>query len=132
VCDIRDNHKDAGMLFLSSSQILATLARIETKLNTLLAQETKMALNIAALQAAVAQQTTVEQSVITLIQQMGAEIASLNQRLSAALAANDPVAAAAAQAALDQAVTTLNANSALLAAAVTANTPAAPTPAPAA
>lgn len=69
---------------------------------------------LADIQAKVAAETVVEQSVITLLQSLSAD-------LKAALAANDPVALQAIADGLD-------ANTASLAAAVTANTPAAPTP----
>lgn len=68
------------------------------------------------IQAAVAAETTVEQSVITLL-------GTLSTDLQAAIAADDP-------AALQAVVDTITQNSAALAAAVTANTPAAPTPVP--
>lgn len=64
---------------------------------------------LADIQAAVAAETTVEQSVITLLNTLSAD-------LKAAIASNDP---AAMQAVVDQ----LNTNAQTLAAAVTANTP---------
>jgi hypothetical protein len=71
--------------------------------------------SLANLQAAVAAQTTVTQSVLTLLSTMAAEIAA------ASPTGDNP--------AIDAVVTTMNANAASLAAAVTANTPAAPAPA---
>jgi hypothetical protein len=72
---------------------------------------------VAALQAQVTQQTTVEQSAITLIQ-------GIAQQLAAALAnASDDTAAVAAVTAITQ---TLQSDSTSLAAAVSANTPVAP------
>lgn len=69
------------------------------------------------IQAAVSAEQTVEQSAITLLQTLSAD-------LKAALAANDPAAVQAV-------VNTIDQNTAALAAAITANTPAAPsTPSP--
>ena len=65
---------------------------------------------LAALQAQVAQNTTIEASAVTLIQGLAAQIAA---------AAGNP-------AALTQLTTNLNASAQALAAAITANTPAAP------
>lgn len=73
------------------------------------------------LKAAVAAEQTVEQSAITLLNGLTSQLAAL------VAASNGSVAAADIQAI----VTSVNANAAALAAAVTANTPAAP-PAPAA
>lgn len=69
--------------------------------------------DIIDLQNAVAAETTVEQSAITLIQ-------SLASQLTAALASGNPTAA------VEAVVTTMTANQTALAAAVAANTPAAP------
>jgi peptidoglycan hydrolase CwlO-like protein len=88
------------------------LDRIEQKVNQLLKGQQKMAGELDTLTASVSNATTVEQSAIDLINGLAAQIASLK---------NDP---AALQALSDS----LNAKSADLAAAVTANTPAAPTP----
>ena len=72
---------------------------------------------LADIQAAVARETSVETSVVTLLQ-------NISSQLQAALASNDPVAM---QAVVDQ----LNTNAQTLADAVTANTPPpAPEPAP--
>lgn len=68
-----------------------------------------MAADLKTIQDAVTNSTTVEQSAITLLQGLAAQIASIK---------NDPVAI---QALADQ----INANSSALAAAVTANTPSA-------
>lgn len=88
------------------------VAKLQPLLVPLETQETKIMATLADIQSAVANETTVEQSVITLLGQ-------LSQELQAALAANDP---AAMQSVVDQ----INANAANLAAAVQANTPAAP------
>ena len=94
----------------------ATLARLERKLDL-------MALDLTALNAAVTAETTVDQSVETLLTTLAAELATAND--------------AGDQAAIAQIVTTMQQNAATLGAAVTANTPApavaapAPEPAPA-
>ncbi len=65
--------------------------------------------SLASLQAAVANETTVDQSVLTLLTTLAAEIAA------ASPTGDNP--------AIDAVVTTMQANAAALAAAVTANTP---------
>jgi hypothetical protein len=77
---------------------------------------------IAALQTEVANNTTVEQSAITLIQ-------GLAQQLAAAIAAAAAAGATTAQLqTLTDLQTTLAANDSALSAAIAANTPAAPAP----
>ena len=88
----------------------ATLARLERKLDL-------MALDLTALNAAVTAETTVDQSVETLLTTLAAELATAND--------------AGDQAAIAQIVTTMQANAATLGAAVTANTPAPAVAAPA-
>ena len=94
------------------ASIQATLAAIRKDIAAMSASTTN---SLANLQAAVAAQTTVTQSVLTLLSTMAAEIAA------ASPTGDNP--------AIDAVVTTMNANAASLAAAVTANTPAAPAPA---
>ncbi len=88
----------------------AQLNRIEKAINLLVLEVTKMATttasDLAALTAQVAANVTVEQSAITLIQGLAAQIASL---------ANDPVAIAALASQLQTSATALGA-------AITANT----------
>jgi hypothetical protein len=67
--------------------------------------------DVLDLQAAVGQETTVEQSAIALLQ-------GLSAQLTAALASGNPVAA------VEAVVTSMNTNQTALAAAVVANTPA--------
>lgn len=98
-------------MFWFFPSIRARLTSIESKLDLLLAKESKLMATIADIQAAVTAEQTVEASVITLLQTLSAD-------LKAALAANDP-------AALQAVVDSINTNAAALAAAVTANTPAA-------
>lgn len=71
---------------------------------------------LADIQAAVAAEQTVETSVITLLGQLSME-------LQAAIDSEDPVA-------MQAVVTAINTNAAALSAAITANTPAPPAPAP--
>lgn len=95
--------------------IYVMLLRIAAATNVNTTQGVRIMATMADIEAAVAAETAVEQSVITLLGQLSAE-------LTAALAANDP-------AAMQHVVDELNANSAALSAAVAANPPAAP-PAP--
>ena len=88
------------------------LDRIERIVRNLLAKETEMAGELAALQAQVAANTDVIESAITLIQ-------GIKAALDAAIAAGNPQALADLSAAL-------GAEDAKLAAAVAANTPPAP------
>ena len=97
--------------------------RIEDKLDAILNNQfnilkgiERMALDISKLQAAVAAETTVEQSAVTLIGTLAGEIQTLIN------ASGNTVDPAALQALVDQ----MTASQASLAAAVTANTPAAP------
>lgn len=84
---------------------------IEGKLNELLAKEAKMAIDISKLTSEVAANTTVTASVVTLVNNLAAQIAAIPP-------SNDPTT----QAALDALTATLAANDTNLAAAVTANT----------
>ena len=75
-----------------------------------------MAIDLTALTAQVANNTTVTSSVVTLVNNLAAQIAAIPT-------STDPVT----QAALDQLTATLTSNDTAIASAVTANTPAAPT-----
>lgn len=79
--------------------------------------------NLQTLRDAVAKETTVTQSVLTLLTNLASSIADLKQKLADAIAANDPVAIAEAQAELDAIGNTISSQADTLAAAVTANTP---------
>jgi len=94
--------------------LLAAVADIQNRLK---AMGSKMA-TLDDIRAAVAAETTVEQSIMTLLQQTVAE-------LKTAMASNDP-------AAMQVVVDSIAANTKALSDAVTANTPVAPTPAPSA
>lgn len=88
------------------------LTNIEEKLNYLIHQGIKLMATIQDVQTAVAAQTTVDTSVVTLLQNITAQ-------LQAAQASGDP-------AALDAVVASIQANTQVLSNAVTANTPVAP------
>jgi len=93
------------------------LCRIENMLGQILQREGKIMASIQDVNAAVSAQTTVEQSVVILLQ-------NLAQQIKDAQASGDP-------AALDQVVANINANTKALSDAVAANTPAAPPTPPA-
>lgn len=99
--------------------------RIEIYLRSIWEIIQKMNIDVTALLKEVADSTTVEKSALTFIQTVAANQAALSVQLAAAIAANDPVALAAAQKSIDDSVTTLKANDAELAAAI-ANPPAPP------
>ncbi len=115
-----------GRIFQVVSENNSLLRDLQRKLSILIAQENSLMIDTSKLVAEVANETTVEQSVLTLVSNMAANEAALSSQLAAAIAANDPVALAAVQTAIDSSVATLQANDAALASAVTANTPAAP------
>lgn len=92
------------------------LTQINDRLGQILQKDDQIMATIDDLKAAVAAETSVEQSVIALL-------GNLAQQLKDAIAANDP-------AALDAVVASVEANTKALSDAVAANTPAAP-PAPA-
>ena len=79
-----------------------------------------MALDITKLTADVAAQTTVIASAVALITGLNSAVSDLKTQLAAAIAANDPAALAAVQAALDDLDAKLTANTVSLAAAVPA------------
>lgn len=82
-------------------------------LRQLLKQENAMAIDLSKITAEVANNTSVTNSVVQLVQNLAAEIKAIPP-------SNDP----ATQAALDQLTATLTANDGTIATAVTANTPA--------
>jgi len=96
--------------------MFARLKRIEQKLDLLIrnieAMSTTISANLQALETQIAQNTSVEGSAVTLIQGLAAQ-------LQAALASGD-------DAALPALTQQLNASATALAAAIAANTPAAP------
>jgi len=107
-------------------RILTEVLGLRSDVNKLLTRENSMAIDVSALLAEVAKETTVEQSAVTLINKIAANQADLSKQLAAAIAADDPAAMAAVQKAIDDSVAQLQANDTELAASVTANTPAAP------
>ena len=107
----------------------ATLARIESKLDAVNLLEKTNMINVQALTDAVAAETAVDASILTLVQKMADNEVSLSKQLADAIASNDPVALAAVQKAIDDSAAQMTANAGLITAAVLANTPAAPAPA---
>lgn len=99
-----------GDLQTQLNRIERAIAQLAAGLNVVITEEKAIMATLTDIQAAVTAEKTVEDSVVTLLQQLAAQ-------LKAALAANDP---AAAQAIVDQ----INANAKALADAVAANTPA--------
>lgn len=107
-------HEERQVL-LGIEEALVFLRRLESKLDTLLAKETIMAQTLADLQAAVAAETTIDASAVTLLGGLSAQIAALKS------AGTDPATAAA----IDALATQVTTDTSSLSAAVTANTPAA-------
>jgi len=91
------------------------LMRIEGMLQQILNKETQMAVDVSAITNQVDRQTTVNASIVQLLNNV---VATLN----AMPPSSDPVT----QAALDALTTTITSNNDAIAAAVVANTPAAP------
>lgn len=86
---------------------------------------TTMSLNLDALIAEVERATAVDESAVILLQKLTSELADVSAKL-AATPVNEPVDTSG----LDELVSKLKASTDSLAAAVVANTPAAPAPAP--
>src|SRR5882672_10030140 len=121
--------------FPSESEILNRLDSIEQKLDLLTKierrMESGMVLDFTNMIAAAADQSTVTNSVLQALKDLGAKVADLSAQLAAAIAANDPAATAAIQTQLDALATGIQTNDVALAAAIATPGPApAPTPAP--
>ena len=121
--------------FPSESEILSRLESIEQKLDLLYKVERRMesgmVLDFTNMIAAAADQSTVTNSVLQTLKDLGAKVADLSAQLAAAIAANDPAATAAIQTQLDALATGIQTNDAALAAAIATPGPApAPTPTP--
>jgi hypothetical protein len=99
------------------------LGRIEAALSEVLNMERRMAINVQNLIDAVAQETTVDQSILALVAGIAQQNKDLAKQLADAIAANDPTAIAAVQKAIDDSAATILANSKALQDAVAANTP---------
>ncbi len=84
-----------------------------------------MATDLTNITAAVAKAQTVGDSVLLLVSGLSSKIADLSAQPAAAIAAGDPAAQAAVQAELDALAASLSTQQDAVAAAVTANTPAA-------
>jgi len=121
--------------FPSESEILSRLDTIERKLDLLYKVERRMesgmVLDFTNMIAAAADQSTVTNSVLQTLKDLGAKVTDLSAQLAAAIAANDPAAIVAAQAQLEALATGIQTNDAALAAAIATPGPVpAPTPAP--
>jgi hypothetical protein len=103
---------------MHQGEIVHILVNINRKLDL-------MALDFTKLIADVTTQTTVVQSVVTLLVTLSADLKKALADLAEAVAANDPRAQAAAQAQIDSLATQLETNTQILADAVPVNTPAA-------
>lgn len=113
-------------------EIVRRLERIESLLIEVLRKEIQMALafqaDLDALTAQVAVTTDAEESAIKLLDGLVASQKALQDKLDAAIAANDPAAIAAAQKQIQDANALLASKTSALAAAIVQDTPAAPTP----
>ncbi len=102
--------------------------QIILKLNSIMGNLDVIQAQNEALMAAVAAEDTVIDSAVTLITGFGTTLAALQQQLADAIAnGNDPAAVQAVADSIGATVTDINAKKDALAAAVSANTPAAPT-----
>lgn len=97
--------------------VLSNQAKIISLLNQILAKEAKMAIDLTALNAGVAQQTTVNASIIQLLDNVAAQLAAISSGSTDA----------ATQQQIDALVQTLQANNAAISDDVVKNTPAAAT-----
>jgi hypothetical protein len=121
--------------FPPDTEVLNRLASIEQKLDLVLRTERKMesemALDFTKMIAAAAAQSTVTNSVLQALKDLGAKVTDLSAQLAAALAANDPVAAQKVQDQLDALATGIQTNDDAIAAAIATPGPSpAPTPTP--
>ena len=119
--------------FPPDSEVLNRLDYIQRTLDLVLKVERRleneMALDFTKMVAAAAAQSTVTNSVLQALGDLGAKVADLSVQLAAAIAANDPVAQQAVQDQLDALAKGIDDNDAKLAAAITTPGPA-PTPTP--
>jgi hypothetical protein len=114
----RRGSRHGGSLTGFFNEVLLNQQQMMSLLNQILTQENAMAVDLTSLTAEVANNTTVDGSIVTLINNLATQIAAI------------PSTDAATQTALTALVTTLQTNDAAIAAAVVANTSAAPTPSP--
>lgn len=104
--------------------ILAHIIALQAQGSTVMATLADIQAKLASLTASVANETSIDQSIITLVQGLAAQIAALKDQLAAAIAANDPAALQAVVDGLGSVQTTIDSNAQKIADAVTANTPA--------
>lgn len=121
--------------FPPDPEVLNRLDSIEQKLDRVLnierRMENEMQLDFTKMVAAAAAQQSVANSALQAIGDLNAKIVDISGQLAAALAANDPVAAQAAQTQLDALAKGISDNDDKIAAAIaTPGTSPAPTPTP--
>lgn len=97
-------------------------AALKPALDQIFQEIKQMKLDVTKLIAAVAKLTSVDQSVLALISTIAANQKDLAKQLADALAANDPVATAAVQKAMDDSADSISAQADALSKAVTDNT----------
>ena len=110
-----NNDNENFIVLTKLNAVLRNQGTIITLLNEVLQMENKMAIDLTAMTAEVANNTSVTASVEQLVTNLVAQIAAIPP-------SSDPVT----QAALDALTATLSGNDTSIAAAVAANTPAAP------
>jgi len=112
------------------ADVMASLVAISSKLDQLLKGNINMALDITALQTAVANETTIDSSVETLITQVVAQETSMAAQIQTLITSSgntvDPADLQAIVYTMSANATALGQSRAALQAAITANTPAAP------
>lgn len=119
--------------FQPDPEVLRRLDAIARKLDLVLRterrMENEMALDFTKMNAAIADQTTVDNSVLQYSIDMSAKVSDLSAQLAAAIAANDPAAQAAVQTQLDSLAQGILDNNAKATAAIKApGTPGTPPP----
>src|ERR1700704_359874 len=99
---------------------------LDRKLSLVLTRLESSMIDTSKILAEVAREKTESASLRTLVSGMAASMTDLSAQLKAAIASGDPAALAQVQADLDKATTDLSTDNDATAAAITANTPAAP------
>ncbi len=112
---LRDANTMGYQTYRLLETILANQSRMISMLQQLVKMENKMSIDLTTITAEVAKNTDVTSSVVTLVNNLAAQIAAIPP-------STDPVT----QAALDQLTSTLTNNDQAIGTAVAANTPASP------
>jgi hypothetical protein len=110
--ELEQVHNWSGHISQKLDNLTLTVQKLTAMVQQLITQEAKMAIDLTAITAEVANNTTVTASVEQLVTNLVAQIAAIPP-------STDPVT----QAALDALTSTLSANDTSIAAAVTQNTP---------